>query len=191
MKKIYSMIVAVCFAVLMAMPSSAMAFAEEPVAFVVFDNTGNVHAQTLRQWREPVKWAYHFPDFKIIDTDNPKKVAAEHVFGTNDKGGVSQDTMRAIATEIPAEAVVLVIVHDMSEQIISGFYGRYESDSTYVRTSLVADIYVYRKTSDKFSKKKIRERDVVELGQNEQLEEKMKWAICKEVNLMEGRPIIS
>lgn len=172
-------------------PNTAAAFAEQPAAFVVFDNSGNVTQQVYKMWREPVRWAYHFPDFKLLDTDTPKKVAAENIFTGRGKAVIDQAVLRKIADEIPAEAVVLVVVHNMYEQIVQGFMWRNEDGSTYVRTVLNADIYVYRKDGDRFSKKRIRENELRELGNQTSPEETMKWAISKQVNLMENRPIIT
>ena len=36
-------------------------------------------------WREPVRWAYHFPDFKLVDTDRTKKVTAENILRDMEK----------------------------------------------------------------------------------------------------------
>ena len=68
---------------------------------------------------------------------------------------------------------------------------RNEDGSTYVRTVLNADIYVYRKDGDRFSKKRIRENEIKELGNQTAPEETMKWAISKQVNIMENRPVIN
>lgn len=191
MKKINWLLLTVLLVVVAIVPNTAAAFADQPAAFVVFDNSGNVTQQVYKMWREPVRWAYHFPDFKLVDTDMPKKVAVENIFTGQGKGVVDQSVMRKIAEEIPAEAVVLVIVHDMYEQIVQGMIWRHEDGSTYVRTVLNADIYVYRKTGDKFSKKRIRENELQELGNQTAPEETMKWAISKQVNLMEDRPVIT
>ncbi|CAK7034083.1 hypothetical protein [uncultured Phascolarctobacterium sp.] len=191
MKKLQWFLMAVFLMVEAIVPNTAAAFAEQPAAFVVFDNSGNVTQQVYKMWREPVRWAYHFPDFKLLDTDTPKKVAAENIFTGRGKAVIDQAVLRKIADEIPAEAVVLVVVHNMYEQIVQGFMWRNEDGSTYVRTVLNADIYVYRKDGDRFSKKRIRENELRELGNQTSPEETMKWAISKQVNLMENRPIIT
>lgn len=191
MKKINWLLLAVLLVVVAMIPNTAAAFADQPAAFIVFDNSGNVSQQVYKMWREPVRWAYHFPDFKLVDTDRPKKVAAENIFAGQGKRNIDQSVMRKIAEEIPAEAVVLVIVYDMYEQMVQGMFWRNEDSSTYVKTVLNADIYVYRKDGDKFSKKRIRENEIKELGNQTAPEETMKWAISKQVNLMENRPIIS
>lgn len=191
MKKLHLLLVAVLLVVAAAMPSTAAAFAEQPAAFVVFDNSGNVTPQVYKMWREPVRWAYHFPNFKLLDEDAAKKAAAENIFGAAGSNVVDQSVLRQIAAEIPAEAVVLVLVHAMDERMEQGMFWHHEDSSTYVRTIINADIYVYRHDGDKFSHKKIRERELQELGTQTAPEETMKWAISKQVNLMENRPIIS
>ncbi|MCD8361148.1 MAG: hypothetical protein LUC29_10225 [Acidaminococcaceae bacterium] len=191
MKKINWLLLAVLLVVVAMISNTTAAFADQPAAFIVFDNSGNVSQQVYKMWREPVRWAYHFPDFKLVDTDRPKKVAAENIFAGQGKRDIDQSVMRKIAEEIPAEAVVLVIVHDMYEQMVQEMFWRNKDSSTYVKTVLNADIYVYRRDGDKFSKKRIRENEIKELGNQTAPEETMKWAISKQVNLMENRPIIS
>ena len=164
MKKFNWLLLAVLLTIVAIVPNTAAAFADQPVAFVVFDNSGNVTQQVYKMWREPVRWAYHFPDFKLVDTDRTKKVTAENIFTGQGKSVVDQSVTRKIAEEIPAEALVLVIVHDMYEQMVQGMIWRNEDGSTYVRTVLNADIYVYRKDGDRFSKKRIRENEIKEIG---------------------------
>ena len=49
---------------------------------------------------------------------------------------------------------------------------------------------MYRHDGNRFSKKEVYERDVEPMGNQKDPVDIMKWAICKQVNLMEGRPII-
>lgn len=188
MKQIRSLLLLGLFVVTTLAPNLASAFAEQPAAFILFDNTGYVTPKIHKMLREPVRWAYHFPDFALIDTDVPKKVAAENIF-TNNGSTIDQSMLRKMAEDIPAEAVVLVMVHRMDQHLVQGFFWRGDHD-TYVRTILDADIYVYRKTGDKFSKKRVRTNDIKELGNASVPEDDLKWAISKQVNLMENRPII-
>ena len=51
-------------------------------------------------------------------------------------------------------------------------------------------MFVYKKDGDKFLKKKLRERELKEIGTVEHPEETIKWELSKLVNTMEGRPII-
>ena len=108
MKKFNWLLLAVLLTIVAIVNNTAAAFADQPVAFVVFDNSGNVTQQVYKMWREPVRWAYHFPDFKLVDTDRTKKVTAENIFTGHGKSVVDQSVTRKIAEEIPAEALVFV-----------------------------------------------------------------------------------
>lgn len=66
MKKFNWLLLAVLLTIVAIVPNTAAAFADQPVAFVVFDNSGNVTQQVYKMWREPVRWAYHFPDFSWL-----------------------------------------------------------------------------------------------------------------------------
>lgn len=79
MKKlnIFLVIAFICCAFIGVTPRAFAAFAEQPATLVVFDRSGNVTQSVYRSWREPVRWAYHFPDFKMVDNATAKAVAAE------------------------------------------------------------------------------------------------------------------
>ena len=167
------------------------AFAEQPATLVVFDRSGNVTQSVYRSWREPVRWAYHFPDFKMVDNATAKAVAAEKIFTPKGKVKIDAAVMQCIAEEAQLEALVLVMVDDLDSYMVSRFFGfRNDFDDTYIETIANADIYVYRHDGNRFSKKEVYERDVEPMGNQKDPVDIMKWAICKQVNLMEGRPII-
>ena len=70
------MLAVICLTFIGAAPKAFAAFAEQPATLVVFDRSGNVTQDVYRIWREPVRWAYHFPDFKMVD-NAPAKAAAK------------------------------------------------------------------------------------------------------------------
>ena len=85
----------------------------------------------------------------------------------------------------------ILIVDDLDSYRVNRFFGfRNDFDDTYIETIANADIYVYRHDGNRFSKKEVYERDVEPMGNQKDPVDIMKWAICKQVNLMEGRPII-
>lgn len=99
--------------------------------------------------------------------------------------------MKSIAEEAQIEALVLVMVDDLDSYMVNRFFGFHDDfDDTYIETIANADIYVYRHDGNRFSKKEVYERDVEPMGNQKDPVDIMKWAICKQVNLMEGRPII-
>lgn len=193
MKKlnIFVVIAFICCAFIGVTPRAFAAFAEQPATLVVFDRSGNVTQSVYRSWREPVRWAYHFPDFKMVDNATAKAVAAEKIFTPKGKVKIDAAVMQSIAEETQLEALVLVMVDDLDSYMVNRFFGfRNDFDDTYIETIANADIYVYRHDGNRFSKKEVYERDVEPMGNQKDPVDIMKWAICKQVNLMEGRPII-
>ena len=170
-----------------ALPSEARAeFPERPVGFVVIDQDGDVNGQVYKTWRQVVKWAYHFPYYQIIDGGTPQELVSDAV-----RSGVKLDkaSLQALAEKSKVDVLVVARVYELDEYIVTSIIFREDND-TYVRTSACADLFVYKKDGDKFLKKKLRERELKEIGNVEHPEETIKWELSKLVNTMEGRPII-
>ena len=74
--------------------------------------------------------------------------------------------------------------------MVHGWFGRFEDNETYVEVEASADFFVYKKDGDKFLKKRLREREINELGNSEDPRELVKWTLSDIVNDMEGRPRI-
>lgn len=170
-----------------ALPSEARAeFPERPVGFVVIDQDGDVNGQVYKTWRQVVKWAYHFPYYQIIDGGTPQEFVSDAV-----RSGVKLDkaSLQALAEKSKVDVLVVARVYELDEYIVTSMIFREDND-TYVRTSACADLFVYKKDGNKFLKKKLRERELKEIGNVEHPEETIKWELSKLVNTMEGRPII-
>ena len=170
-----------------ALPSEARAeFPERPVGFVVIDQDGDVNGQVYKTWRQVVKWAYHFPYYQIIDGGTPQELVSEAV-----RSGAKLDkaSLQALAEKSKVDVLVVARIYELDEYIVTSIIFREDND-TYVRTSACADLFVYKKDGDKFLKKKLRERELKEIGNVEHPEETIKWELSKLVNTMEGRPII-
>ena len=170
-----------------ALPSEARAeFPERPVGFVVIDQDGDVNGQVYKTWRQVVKWAYHFPYYQIIDGGTPQEFVSDAV-----RSGVKLDkaSLQALAEKSKVDVLVVARIYELDEYIVTSMIFREDND-TYVRTSACADLFVYKKDGDKFLKKKLRERELKEIGNVEHPEETIKWELSKIVNTMEGRPII-
>ncbi len=160
------------------------AFPERPVSFAVLDHSGAVDGSVYSQWRSVVKWAYHFPYYKIKEDGAAQKAASEAVAASKK---VTADTMAKIAAAAESDVVVLARIYDMSENMI---YSIGFDDGPYVRVCCRADLFVYRVKDGKFLTKKLREDRVRDLGNYDKPQETVKWALSKLVNTMEGRPII-
>lgn len=170
-----------------ALPSEARAeFPERPVGFVVIDQDGDVNGQVYKTWRQVVKWAYHFPYYQIIDGGAPQELVSDAV-----RSGVKLDkaSLQALAEKSKVDVLVVARIYELDEYIVTSMIFREDND-TYVRTSACADLFVYKKDGNKFLKKKLRERELKEIGNVEHPEETIKWELSKIVNTMEGRPII-
>lgn len=170
-----------------ALPSEARAeFPERPVGFVVIDQDGDVNGQVYKTWRQVVKWAYHFPYYQIIDGGTPQELVSEAV-----RSGVKLDkaSLQALAEKSKVDVLVVARIYELDEYIVTSMIFREDND-TYVRTSACADLFVYKKDGNKFLKKKLRERELKEIGNVEHPEETIKWELSKLVNTMESRPII-
>ena len=170
-----------------ALPREARAeFPERPVGFVVIDQDGDVNGAVYNTWRQVVKWAYPFPYYQIIDGGAPQELVSDAV-RTGAK--LDKDSLAALAEKSKVDVLVVARVYELDEYIVPSLSLREDND-TYVKTSACADLFVYKKDGNKFLKKKLRERELREIGNVEHPEETIKWELSKIVNTMEGRPII-
>ena len=117
------MLAVICLTFTGAVPKAFAAFAEQPATLVVFDRSGNVTKDVYRIWREPVRWAYHFPDFKMVDNAPAKAAAAEKIFTPQGKVKIDANVMKSIAEEAQIEALVLVMVDDLDSYMVNRFFG--------------------------------------------------------------------
>lgn len=186
-KLILSIMILFCALFITAPQQVSAAFAERPVGFVVIDKSGNVNGQVYSSWRQVVKWAYHFPDYKITDDSLPQQTVAAAL---REDVKVTDTLLASLAEQSKVDVLVVAVVYDMNDYITSGGFGFRDDSSTYVRIEAAADLYVYKKDGNKFLKDRIRERDLCEMGNYEKPEHTIRMAISKLVNTMENRPII-
>lgn len=190
MRKLVSLLAAVLFvlASIVVLPQNVLAaFAERPVGFVVMDHTGDVDGAMYKSLRSMVKMPYHFPDYKIIDGGLPQQVVTDVL---RDDVKVDKKLMSALAEKSKVDVLVVARIYAMDERIVNGWIGSWEDNDTYVLVEASADFLVYKKADDKFLKKRLRERDVKDMGNYERPQETIKWALSDIVNDMEGRPRI-
>lgn len=190
MRKLFSLI-AIVFMLLTAfaaVPQRALAaFAERPVGFVIMDHTGQVDGAFYKSLRSMVKMPYHFPDYKIIEGGLPQQVVVDVL---RDDVKVDKKLMAALAEKSKVDVLVVARIYEMDERMVHGWFGRFEDNETYVEVEASADFFIYKKDGDKFLKKRLREREINELGNSENPRELVKWALSDIVNDMEGRPRI-
>lgn len=192
MKKI-RWLLQVCFLAVFAflftavLPQTARAdFAERPVGFVVIDQDGGVDGAVYKQWRQMVRLAYRFPDYRIIDGGEPQMLVSQAV-----RDGVKPDaaSLAALAEKSKTDVLVVARIYEMDETLVSGWGMRFDND-TYVRVAASADLFVYKKDGNKFLKKRVRESGLREMGNYDKPAETIKWQLSKLLNTMENKPII-
>lgn len=192
MKKI-RWLLQVCFLAVFAflftavLPQTARAdFAERPVGFVVIDQDGGVDGAVYKEWRQMVRLAYRFPDYRIIDGGEAQKLVSQAV-----RDGVKLDaaSLAALAEKSKMDVLVVARIYEMDESLVSGWGFRFDHD-TYVRVVADADLFVYKKDGNKLLKKRVRESVLREMGNYEKPAETIKWQLSKLVNTMENKPII-
>lgn len=169
------------------MPQTARAdFAERPVGFVVIDQDGGVDGTVYKQWRQMVRLAYRFPDYRIIDGGEPQMLVSQAV-----RDGVKLDaaSLSALAEKSKMDVLVVARIYEMDETLVSGWGMRFDND-TYVRVAASADLFVYKKDGNKFLKKRVRESGLREMGNYDKPAETIKWQLSKLLNTMENKPII-
>lgn len=169
------------------MPQTARAdFAERPVGFVVIDQDGGVDGAVYKQWRQMVKLAYRFPYYQIIDGGEPQMLVSRAV-----RDGVKLDaaSLAALAEKSKTDVLVVARIYEMDETLVSGWSMRFDHD-TYVRVAASADLFVYKKDSNKLLKKRVRESGLRDMGNYDKPAETIKWQLSKLVNTMENKPII-
>lgn len=192
MKK-FKWLLQVCFLAVFAflftavLPQTARAdFAERPVGFVVIDQDGGVDGAVYKEWRQMVRLAYRFPDYRIIDGGEPQMLVSQAV-----RDGVKPDaaSLAALAEKSKTDVLVVARIYEMDETLVSGWGMRFDND-TYVRVAASADLFVYKKDGNKFLKKRVRESGLREMGNYDKPAETIKWQLSKLLNTMENKPII-
>lgn len=169
------------------MPQTARAdFAERPVGFVVIDQDGGVDGAVYKEWRQMVRLAYRFPDYRIIDGGEAQKLVSQAV-----RDGVKLDaaSLAALAEKSKMDVLVVARIYEMDESLVSGWGFRFDHD-TYVRVVADADLFVYKKDGNKLLKKRVRESGLRDIGNYDKPAETIKWQLSKLVNTMENKPII-
>ena len=156
------------------------------MGFVVIDQDGGVDGAVYKQWRQMVRLAYRFPDYRIIDGGEPQTLVSQAV-----RDGVKLDaaSLAALAEKSKMDVLVVARIYEMDESLVSGWGFRFDHD-TYVRVVADADLFVYKKDGNKLLKKRVRESGLRDMGNYDKPAETIKWQLSKLVNTMENKPII-
>lgn len=171
------------------MPTAHAEFPERPVGLVVLDYGRNVDRAFYKEIYQPVKWAYHFPYYKIIEDDSITKSVVDVVDGQKIK--VTSELMQSLAEQNKVDVLVVARIYETSEITVPGFGGRWgDFAETYTRVTCYADLHCYNKDKNKLLTKRLRDRFITDNNAYEKPQDKVKWQLCNLVNTLEGRPII-
>lgn len=189
MKRLFYLLTMLCLLMVgVAAPSAYADFPERPVGLVVLDYGRNIDTAFYKDIKAPVRWAYHFPYYKIVENDAMSDEVARAV---NQKGAkVTPELMQALATQNKVDVLVLAQIYETSEEIVPRMFDRFGGPSMLVRVTCFADLYCYRVDKNKLLKKRLRDRYLSDNNAYEKPQDTVKWQLSKLVNTMEGRPII-
>lgn len=188
MKKILFLILTMLL--MLGMGATAYAdFPERPVGLVVLDHSGSVDASFYRQnIYAPVKWAYHFPNYKIQTNDYLDSQVATAF--SRPKTKVTPELMQELAKANNLDVLVVADINEVSETIVPSIDFRRWGSGPLTRVICWADLYCYRLDKNKLLKKRLRDNFLADGPSYEPPRETVKWQLSKLVNTMEDRPII-
>ncbi len=170
-----------------ALPTAHAEFAERPVGFVVLDYDGNVDTSFYRNIYSPVRWAYHFPYYKIHDEDALRHSVAQALTVKGVK--VTPEIMGRLCEENKMDVLVVAKIYAAFERQENPM-GIRSQIGPMTRVVCMADLHCYRKDNNKLLTKYIRENFLDDTNSYDPPREMIKWQMSKLVNTMEGRPII-
>ena len=168
--------------------SRAYALETKPAYFVVIDRTGQMTSGIMRHWIQMVKMNYHFPYHKLQEDNTKAESAARAMLSKNIKP--DKEALAAAAQEAGTSVLVVMVVRNMETAYVHSVLDFGPDSETYVRTVADADMYAYNADGNKFTRRFLRERDIVELGREEDPALTIKWALGNMLNRMEGKPRI-
>ncbi len=103
-------------------PHGADAFAEDPVAMVVIDRSGEVEPELVAQWQTRVKRSFNFPDYKVLPQEEVNAALGNNLPPLDKKRPfLKKEQLASIAARIPAELVIAIWVDRMDEWTIDSF----------------------------------------------------------------------
>lgn len=186
MKKLFYILTLV-LVMMFGCATASAEFPERPVGLVVMDYGRNVDAACYKQnIYAPVRWAYHFPNYKLHDEEELTKNLSEALINVKKP---TPELMAQLAEHNKMDVLVVAKIYELSELMVHGGIGFRHDPGIYTRVTCWADLYCYRKDNNKLLTKKLRERFLSE-GGYEKPQDTVKWQLSKLVNTMEDRPII-
>lgn len=204
MRRIRKMLLTLCFVLtglFLMVPAEAAEqnpaadpLARKTIAFVVYDHTGEATPSMKEVWKRQVRQAYprakfaFLPDAQAAEGDN--EVLTQ--FG-GDGYPIEKEVMDKIADKTGATVVSLLVVRDMEEYYIQPmFLGGWDDDGPDMLLRVIsgADMYIYRKDTGKYMKKKLRKIETTDVALAVHPEKEIQYALSNLAMTMEGKDLI-
>ena len=204
MRRIRKMLLTFCFVLtglFLMVPAEAAEqnpaadpLARKTIAFVVYDHTGEATPSMKEVWKRQVRQAYPRAKFAFL----PDAQAAEGAnvaltqFG-GDGYPIEKEVMDKIADKTGATGVSLLVVRDMEEYYIQPmFLGGWDDDGPDMLLRVIsgADMYIYRKDTGKYMKKKLRKIETTDVALAVHPEKEIQYALSNLAMTMEGKDLI-
>lgn len=204
MRRIRKMVLTLCFVLtglFLMVPAEAAEqnpaadpLARKTIAFVVYDHTGEATPSMKEVWKRQVRQAYPRAKFAFLPDAQAAEGANEVLtqFG-GDGYPIEKEVMDKIADKTGATVVSLLVVRDMEEYYIQPmFLGGWDDDGPDMLLRVIsgADMYIYRKDTGKYMKKKLRKIETTDVALAVHPEREIQYALSNLAMTMEGKDLI-
>lgn len=204
MRRIRKMLLTFCFVLtglFLMVPAEAAEqnpaadpLARKTIAFVVYDHTGEATPSMKEVWKRQVRQAYPRAKFAFLPDAQAAEGANEVLtqFG-GDGYPIEKEVMDKIADKTGATVVSLLVVRDMEEYYIQPmFLGGRDDDGPDMLLRVIsgADMYIYRKDTGKYMKKKLRKIETTDVALAVHPEKEIQYALSNLAMTMEGKDLI-
>lgn len=204
MRRIRKMLLTLCFVLtglFLMVPAEAAEqnpaadpLARKTIAFVVYDHTGEATPSMKEVWKRQVRQAYPRAKFAFLPDAQAAEGANEVLtqFG-GDGYPIEKEVMDKIADKTGATVVSLLVVRDMEEYYIQPmFLGGWDDDGPDMLLRVIsgADMYIYRKDTGKYMRKKLRKIETTDVALAVHPEREIQYALSNLAMTMEGKDLI-
>lgn len=163
------------------------------IAFVVYDHTGEATPSMKEVWKRQVRQAYPRAKFSFLPDAQAVEGANEVLdqFG-GDGYPIEKEVMDKIADRTGAAVVSILVVRDMEEYYVQPLFHGWDDDGPDMLMRVIsgADMYIYRKDTGKYMKKKLRKIETTDVALAVQPEKEIQYALSNLAMTMEGKELI-
>lgn len=173
--------------------AAADSLARKTIAFVVYDHTGEATPSMKEVWKRQVRQAYPRAQFAFLPDAQAAAGANEVLdqFG-GDGYPIEKEVMDKIADRTGAAVVSILVVRDMEEYYVQPLFHGWDDDGPDMLMRVIsgADMYIYRKDTGKYMKKKLRKIETTDVALAVQPEKEIQYALSNLAMTMEGKELI-